>query len=60
MKCPFCGREGTAVKDSRNTDDNSAIRRRRECPECGSHDVEIKCNMFNNLYTCRKCGFQEI
>lgn len=31
-----------------------------ECPECGSHDIEIKCNMFNDLCTCRKCGFQEI
>jgi len=30
-----------------------------ECPECGSHNVEINCNMFNNLYTCTKCGFQE-
>ena len=36
MKCPFCGCEETQVKDSRNTDDNSAVRRRRECPECGS------------------------
>ncbi len=34
MKCPFCGHEETQVKDSRPTEDNSAIRRRRECPEC--------------------------
>ena len=33
MKCPFCGCEDTQVKDSRNADDNTAIRRRRECPE---------------------------
>ena len=36
MKCPFCGCDDTQVKDSRNADDNTAIRRRRECPECGS------------------------
>jgi len=35
MKCPFCGHEETQVKDSRPTEDNSAIRRRRECPSCG-------------------------
>ncbi len=34
MKCPFCGHEETAVKDSRPTEDNSCIRRRRSCPEC--------------------------
>ena len=34
MKCPFCGHEETQVKDSRPTEDNSAIRRRRECPSC--------------------------
>ena len=31
MKCPFCGNEDTQVKDSRSTEDNSAIRRRRFC-----------------------------
>ena len=36
MRCPFCGHEDTQVKDSRPTDDNSAIRRRRYCPSCGS------------------------
>lgn len=34
MKCPFCGCEETQVKDSRPTEDHSAIRRRRSCPEC--------------------------
>jgi transcriptional repressor NrdR len=34
MKCPFCGHEETAVKDSRPTEDNACIRRRRSCPEC--------------------------
>jgi transcriptional repressor NrdR len=34
MRCPFCGSEETQVKDSRPTEDNSAIRRRRSCPDC--------------------------
>lgn len=34
MRCPFCGAEETQVKDSRPTEDNSAIRRRRSCPHC--------------------------
>lgn len=34
MKCPFCGQENTRVIDSRPSDDNNAIRRRRQCDEC--------------------------
>lgn len=34
MKCPYCGKENTRVIDSRPTDDSS-IRRRRKCDECG-------------------------
>lgn len=34
MKCPFCGKDNTKVIDSRPTDDSS-IRRRRQCDECG-------------------------
>lgn len=35
MKCPFCGHDNTRVVDSRPVDDNTAIRRRRLCDECG-------------------------
>ena len=35
MRCPFCGHDDSQVKDSRPSEDNSAIRRRRHCPECG-------------------------
>ncbi|ABI61905.1 transcriptional regulator NrdR [Granulibacter bethesdensis] len=34
MRCPFCGHEDTQVKDSRPTDDGTAIRRRRSCTAC--------------------------
>ena len=36
MRCPFCGHDDTQVKDSRPTEDNTAIRRRRYCPACGA------------------------
>ena len=35
MKCPFCGDDNKRVIDSRPADDNEAIRRRRQCDECG-------------------------
>ena len=35
MKCPFCGHENTRVIDSRPVDENSSIRRRRQCEGCG-------------------------
>lgn len=35
MKCPFCGFEESKVIDSRPTDENERIRRRRECIQCG-------------------------
>ncbi|GAB6169977.1 transcriptional regulator NrdR [Clostridium carnis] len=34
MKCPFCYFEESKVVDSRSTDDNTTIRRRRECLKC--------------------------
>ena len=36
MRCPFCSFEDTQVKDSRPSQDQSAIRRRRSCSSCGS------------------------
>ena len=36
MRCPFCGHNDTQVKDSRPTEENATIRRRRLCPECSS------------------------
>lgn len=36
MRCPFCAHEDTQVKDSRPTEDDTAIRRRRQCNSCGA------------------------
>lgn len=35
MKCPYCNESDTKVIDSRPADDNSSIRRRRQCERCG-------------------------
>ena len=35
MKCPYCSNPDTKVIDSRPAEDNNAIRRRRQCDECG-------------------------
>jgi len=35
MRCPFCGYQEDKVVDSRSTQEDSAIRRRRECLKCG-------------------------
>lgn len=36
MRCPFCANEDSQVKDSRPTEDNASIRRRRQCASCGA------------------------
>ena len=36
MRCPFCAHDDSQVKDSRPTEDNTAIRRRRQCEACGA------------------------
>ena len=36
MRCPFCAHDESQVKDSRPTEDNTAIRRRRQCESCGA------------------------
>ena len=46
MKCPFCGKENTKVIDSRPADDNSSIRRRRLCDECGK-----RCTTYEKVET---------
>ena len=36
MRCPYCAHDDSQVKDSRPTEDNTAIRRRRQCESCGA------------------------
>ncbi len=56
MKCPFCGNEDTAVKDSRPFDDNLAIRRRRECTQCGERFTTFERIQLRNLKVVKRNG----
>lgn len=42
MRCPFCRHEDSRVVDSRSADDGAAIRRRRQCPECGRRFTTVE------------------
>ena len=56
MKCPFCGCNDTQVKDSRNADDDTAVRRRRECPECGQRFTTFEHLQLRDLTVVKKNG----
>jgi transcriptional repressor NrdR len=56
MKCPFCGNEDTQVKDSRSTEDNSAIRRRRFCAACGARFTTFERIQLRELTVLKKNG----
>ena len=56
MKCPFCGYDDTQVKDSRPSEDNAAIRRRRFCPECGSRFTTFERVQLRELTVLKKDG----
>lgn len=46
MHCPFCKHEDSRVVDSRTGEDGGAIRRRRQCPECGRRFSTIETAML--------------
>ena len=50
MRCPYCGSLDTQVKDSRPTDDASAIRRRRICPDCGGRFTTFERVQLRELF----------
>ena len=59
MRCPFCGHEDTQVKDSRPTEDNSAIRRRRQCPNCGARFTTFERVQLRELTVIKSTGQRE-
>jgi transcriptional repressor NrdR len=56
MRCPSCGNDDTQVKDSRPTDDSSAIRRRRICPSCGGRFTTFERVQLRELTVIKKSG----
>jgi transcriptional repressor NrdR len=59
MRCPFCGHDDTQVKDSRPSEDNAAIRRRRHCPECGGRFTTFERVQLRELVVVKKNGRRE-
>lgn len=56
MKCPFCGGADTQVKDSRPTEDGSAVRRRRVCEECGARFTTFERVQLRELTVLKRSG----
>ena len=56
MRCPFCGNDDTQVKDSRPTEDNTSIRRRRFCPACGARFTTFERVQLRELTVLKKTG----
>src|SRR3982751_2667461 len=59
MRCPFCGHEDSQVNDSRPSDDNSAIRRRRHCPACGGRFTTFERGQLRGVVLVKKHGRRE-
>ncbi len=56
MRCPYCGANDTQVKDSRPTEDNTAIRRRRFCPQCGGRFTTFERVQLRELMVMKRSG----
>jgi transcriptional repressor NrdR len=59
MRCPFCGNEDTQVKDSRPTEDNAAIRRRRQCTHCAARFTTFERVQLRELTVIKGDGQRE-
>ena len=59
MRCPFCSHEDSQVKDSRHTEDNTAIRRRRICDQCGSRFTTFERIQLRDLVVIKSNGQKE-
>ena len=56
MRCPYCSGENTQVKDSRPTEENAAIRRRRICPDCGGRFTTFERVQLRELTIIKRSG----
>lgn len=59
MRCPFCAHEDSQVKDSRPTEDGSAIRRRRQCEDCGARFTTFERAQLRELVVTKSGGRRE-
>jgi len=59
MRCPFCGYEDTRVIESRTLQDGFVVRRRRECPKCGSRFTTYERYELGPAWVVKKDGRRE-
>ena len=60
MRCPFCSNDDSQVKDSRPTEDNTAIRRRRICDQCGSRFTTFERIQLRDLVVIKTNDQKEV
>jgi len=56
MRCPFCGHPESQVKDSRPSEDGTAIRRRRHCPHCEGRFTTMERVQLRELTIVKRSG----
>lgn len=59
MRCPFCAHDDSQVKDSRPTEDNTAIRRRRQCDSCGARFTTFERVQLREITVVKSDGTRE-
>ena len=59
MRCPFCAHDDSQVKDSRPTEDNTAIRRRRQCESCGARFTTFERVQLREVMVSKAGGKRE-
>ncbi len=59
MRCPFCGSDDSQVKDSRPTEDNTSIRRRRACNNCSQRFTTFERVQLRELTVVKQGGKRE-
>ena len=59
MRCPFCAHDDSQVKDSRPTEDNTAIRRRRQCDSCGARFTTFERVQLREVTVAKSNGSRE-
>ncbi len=56
MRCPYCSSHDTQVKDSRPTEDNTAVRRRRLCTDCSGRFTTFERVQLRELTMIKRSG----
>ena len=56
MRCPYCAGDNSQVKDSRPTEENTSIRRRRVCPDCGGRFTTFERVQLRELTVIKRSG----